>query len=138
MSVLLTMILFLTTGLALDSAQQSPHYLGEPLDWLNDPVIDDRNQHRHGHSKRSVTIDDKVQQELQIYSLTLDPDSNLKLSWTPDFQRQQVKFRVDISQSTAQSWFALGFSDRGDWPGADVCIGWEDWKGSFIVQVTIN
>jgi hypothetical protein len=69
------------------------------------------------------------------YSISLDPDSNFHLSWTPDFQREQILFRVDVRHSPPQSWFALGFSDRGDWTGSDLCVGWEDWKGSLIVQV---
>lgn len=137
MSVLSLMILFFTTAFVHDSVQQSPDYLDEPLDWRNKSAShrdgqDDR-LHRHGHAKRSV--DDFSDDERHIYALTLDPDSKFKLSWTPDFQRQQVKFHVDISHSAPQSWFALGFSDRGDWPGADLCIGWEDWKGSLVVQV---
>ncbi|XP_045032302.1 dopamine beta-hydroxylase [Daphnia magna] len=136
MSVLLVMILFFTTAFVHDSVQQSPDYLDEPLDWRNRSASHRDGQgdrlHRHGHAKRSV--DDFSDDERHIYALTLDPDSKFKLSWTPDFQRQQVKFHVDISHSAPQSWFALGFSDRGDWPGADLCIGWEDWKGSLVVQ----
>lgn len=69
------------------------------------------------------------------YSLTLDPESNFQLYWTPEYEKRQVKFRVDIVQLNPQAWFALGFSDRGDWPGADLCVAWEDWKGGKIVQV---
>ena len=102
------------------------------------------DRHRHGHNKRSASdisdegsTTDQHHQKKLAYSLPLDPDSNYQLSWTPDFQKEEIQFRVDISQSMPQSWFALGFSDRGDWAGADLCVGWEDWKGSFIVQVNL-
>ena len=72
------------------------------------------DRHRHGHNKRSAS------------------DISDEGSTT-----EEIQFRVEISQSMPQSWFALGFSDRGDWAGADLCVGWEDWKGSFIVQVNL-
>lgn len=97
---------------------------------LETDTMPNQHHHRHGHNKRSVD-------ESLAYSLTLDPDSKFLLSWTPDYENQQVHFRVDMGNSTPQSWFALGFSDRGDWAGADVCVAWEDWKGSFIVQVVV-
>ena len=96
----------------------------------SEPAID-HHHHRHRHiDKRSITKSDPL-----AYSLTLDPDSKFRMQWTPDFERQQIHFRVDISQSQPQSWFALGFSDRGDLAGADLCVAWEDWKGAFIIQV---
>lgn len=127
MSVLLIVALFLSSGFPVDSARGSTRD-----DSTEDP-------HRHGHNKRSVVSDDEMvstdQQRKLAYSLPLDPDSNFRLSWTPDFQREQIQFRVDVGRSPPQSWFALGFSDRGDWAGSDLCVGWEDWKGTLIVQV---
>nr|CAG4650823.1 EOG090X0318 [Simocephalus serrulatus] len=107
--------------------------------WPVSELVDEENQprHRHGHIKRSIanTVTGFDQQRHSLaYSLTLDPDSNFRLSWTPDYERQQVHFRVDIINSPPQSWFAMGFSDRGDWSGADLCVAWEDWKGALIIQ----
>lgn len=89
------------------------------------------HDHRHHHmKKRSITTS-------LAYSIHLDPDSNLKLSWTPDYEGQTVHFRLEVARSLPQSWYALGFSDRGEWAGADLCVAWEDWKGNLIVQVKI-
>nr|CAG4646117.1 EOG090X0318 [Macrothrix elegans] len=68
------------------------------------------------------------------YILTLDPHSNYRLHWTPDYEQQQVHFRMEVLHSNPQSWFAFGFSDRGEWTGSDVCVAWEDWKGGLHVQ----
>lgn len=131
MSISLIVVLFLSSAFLIDFEKVQGLT-------LNQSAEEDR--HRHGHNKRSVVSDDGIvstdqHKQKLAYSLSLDPDSNFRLSWTPDFVKEEIQFRVDISQSPPQSWFALGFSDRGDWTGADLCIGWEDWKGSFIVQV---
>nr|CAG4647751.1 EOG090X0318 [Moina brachiata] len=90
----------------------------------------------HHQSKRSLPAKLKANNKHKEhpYSLILDPDSNYRLYWTPDYENRQIKFQVDISRLAAQSWFALGFSDRGDWPGADLCVAWENWKGARIIQ----
>ena len=104
------------------------------------PSVMPADQHRHHHEKRSVP-DGVFQRQKEpqhrslAYSLTLDQESKFRLSWTPDYERQQVHFRVDISHSPPQSWFALGFSDRGEWIGSDICVAWEDWKGALVIQV---
>ena len=94
----------------------------------------------HRHVKRSAPSSAKAKQNIKhkkeyAYSLVLDPESNFRLHWTPDYGNRQVKFRIDILQLAPQAWFALGFSDRGDWPAADLCVAWENWKGAKIVQV---
>ncbi len=133
MSVLFIVALFLSPRVLVDST----HLSGSAR--KSNSTEDLIQQHRHGHNKRSVLSDDGIlashQQRKLAYWLSLDPDSNFHLSWTPDFQREQIQFRVDVRRSPPQSWFALGFSDRGDWAGSDLCVGWEDWKGTFIVQV---
>ena len=90
-------------------------------------------QHRHQHvmKRRSILAGSKS----LAYSIYLDEESTMKLSWTPDYIRKEVHFRLEASPSAPQSWYAVGFSDRGDWAGADLCVAWEDWKGSLIVQV---
>ena len=69
------------------------------------------------------------------YSLTLDAESNFQLYWTPIFRDKYVEFRVDLRNISPQSWFAIGFSDDGQWRNANLCVAWEDWKGVFHVQV---
>jgi len=72
-----------------------------------------------------------------VYSITLDPMSNLRLDWTVDYDDDCVCVELHAKELPPQSWLAVGFSDRGDWSSADLCVAWEDWKGFLHVQVTI-
>lgn len=135
--MLISLVVLFLTGLL--HIQVDGWRTGEHPDWgpgnhLGRNGVDHR--HRHRHTKRSVPIEaNEGRHSSQAYSLTLDPQSKFLLSWTPDYDHQQVHFRVEISQLAPQSWFALGFSERGEWPGSDLCVAWEDWKGTFLVQV---
>ncbi len=109
----------------------------------SEPANDHHHRHRHINKRSASNSEFENSRQHQqrhplAYSLTLDPDSKFRLYWTPDFDRQEIHFRVDISDSSPQSWFALGFSDRGDFAGADLCVAWEDWKGAFITQVLLR
>lgn len=79
------------------------------------------------------------QQQHQSYSMTLDPQGQMKLTWTPDYDNRQVIFHLEATGDNwppeEKQWIAIGFSDRGDWNGADVCVGWRDWTDATIVQV---
>ena len=70
-----------------------------------------------------------------VYSITLDPMSNLRLDWTVDYDQDCVCMQLLAKNLQPQSWLAVGFSDRGDWSSADLCVAWEDWKGFLHVQV---
>lgn len=70
-----------------------------------------------------------------VYSITLDPMSNLRLDWTVDHHQEHINVQLLAEDLPPQSWLAVGFSDRGDWSSAHLCVAWEDWKGFFHVQV---
>lgn len=88
------------------------------------------HSHEHHVTKRS-----SGHPEILEYSIHLDLESNMRLSWTPDYIKREVHFRLEVAHSPPQFWYAVGFSDRGDWAGADLCVAWEDWKGNLVVQV---
>ena len=71
------------------------------------------------------------------YSIALDPTSNLRLDWTLDYDEDCVDVQVVVGQLQQRSWLAVGFSDRGDWHSADLCVAWKDWKGFWHVQVIL-
>lgn len=72
------------------------------------------------------------------YSLVLDPDSNFRLDWSPDYTSNEVHFQLIGKHLSPQTWMAVGFSDRGLWNNADLCVAWEDWKGFLHVQVQLT
>lgn len=84
---------------------------------------------------------EEMASQLISYSMTLDADGQMKLTWTPDYDKRQVIFKLETTaeveddKERGRRWIAIGFSDRGEWNGADICVGWEDWTGATIVQV---
>ena len=81
----------------------------------------------------------QTQQYSQSYSMTLDPRGQMKLTWTPDYNNRQVIFHLEAAGDNwppeEKQWIAVGFSDRGEWSGADICVGWRDWTDATLVQV---
>ncbi|XP_003743549.1 dopamine beta-hydroxylase [Galendromus occidentalis] len=63
-----------------------------------------------------------------VSSLQLDSVGNFNLFWQVDHSAKMVTFELKL-QLHPSSWFAFGFSDRGNLSGADFCILWVDRKG---------
>lgn len=59
--------------------------------------------------------------------MSLDPSGNMSLYWTVDYDRQYARFEVHLPLRT-WDWFAIGFSDYGEYYPADYCILWTGWK----------
>ena len=49
-------------------------------------------------------------------------------------RRAEVAIEVSAALSPAQ-WLAVGFSERGELPGADLCVLWVDWRRHVRLQV---
>ncbi|XP_045624015.2 dopamine beta-hydroxylase [Procambarus clarkii] len=69
-----------------------------------------------------------------IYDVALDLNDTHHLYWRVDYPEEEVKFEVHSRGRASQPWIALGFSDRGDLVGADLCVLWTDWHGHVHFQ----
>lgn len=58
----------------------------------------------------------------QMHSVTLDPIERVKLTWMVDWPEKNVFFQVKNGINERYSWFAVGFSRRGEFPRTDFCI----------------
>lgn len=58
----------------------------------------------------------------QMHQVTLDPIEKVKLTWMVDWPEKTVFFQVKNGINERYSWFALGFSRRGEFPRTDFCI----------------
>lgn len=66
----------------------------------------------------------------RVYTAPLDDTGRTAVYWTVDYAYRSVKFEVHFATGGGQfDWLALGFSDRGNFTGADFCVMWVDWKG---------
>ncbi|XKL67505.1 hypothetical protein PGB90_002996 [Kerria lacca] len=59
--------------------------------------------------------------------ISLDSSGNISLYWTLDYDEKYVKFEVH-SPLRVWEWFAIGFSDYGEFYPADYCVLWTGWK----------
>lgn len=75
------------------------------------------------------------QQLPPIYDVALDLNDTHHLYWRVDYPGEQIKFEVHSRARAPHPWLALGFSDRGDLTGADLCVFWTDWHGRVHFQV---
>lgn len=57
-----------------------------------------------------------------MHQVTLDPVEQVKLTWMVDWPEKNVFFQVKNGISERYSWFAIGFSRRGEFPRTDFCI----------------
>lgn len=57
-----------------------------------------------------------------MHQQTLDPVEKVKLTWMVDWPEKNVFFQVKNGINDKYSWFAVGFSRRGDFPLTDFCI----------------
>ncbi|KAF0308702.1 Dopamine beta-hydroxylase [Amphibalanus amphitrite] len=67
------------------------------------------------------------------HHITLEPQQNLQMRWTVDYRDEEVAIEVGASLSPTQ-WLGLGFSERGELAGADLCVLWVDWKRRVRLQ----
>lgn len=58
----------------------------------------------------------------QMHQVTLDPVEQVKLTWMVDWPEKNVFFQVKNGINEKYSWFAIGFSRRGEFPRTDFCI----------------
>ncbi|XP_053655726.2 dopamine beta-hydroxylase [Cherax quadricarinatus] len=69
-----------------------------------------------------------------IYDVALDFNDTHHLFWRLDYPSEEVKFEVHSRGRASQPWLAVGFSDRGQLTGADLCVLWTDWHGHVHFQ----
>lgn len=58
----------------------------------------------------------------QMHQVTLDAVEQVKLTWMVDWPERNVFFQVKNGISEKYSWFAVGFSRRGELARTDFCI----------------
>lgn len=58
----------------------------------------------------------------QMHQVTLDPVEKTRLTWMVDWPEKNVFFQVKNGINEKFSWFAIGFSRRGEFPRTDFCI----------------
>ena len=58
----------------------------------------------------------------QMHQVTLDPEEKVKLTWMVDWPEENVFFQVKNGINERFTWFAIGFSRRGEFPRTDFCI----------------
>lgn len=51
-----------------------------------------------------------------MHQVTLDPVEKVKFTWMVDWPERNVFFQVKNGINDRYSWFAIGFSRRGDFP----------------------
>ncbi|XP_071521635.1 dopamine beta-hydroxylase [Panulirus ornatus] len=69
-----------------------------------------------------------------IYDVALDLNDTHHLYWRIDYPGEEVKFEVHTRGRASRPWLGLGFSDRGDLLGADLCVLWTDWHAQIHLQ----
>ncbi|KAK3854463.1 hypothetical protein Pcinc_039057, partial [Petrolisthes cinctipes] len=69
-----------------------------------------------------------------IYDSSLDLNDTHHLYWRLDYPGEEVSFEVHTKGHAKSPWLALGFSDRGELIGADLCVLWTDWHGRVHFQ----
>jgi hypothetical protein len=57
-----------------------------------------------------------------MHQVTLDPVEKVKLTWMVDWPEKNVFFQVKNGINERYTWFAIGFSRRGEFPRTDFCI----------------
>lgn len=51
-----------------------------------------------------------------MHQVTLDPIGKVKLTWMVDWPEKNVFFQLKNGINEKYSWFAIGFSRRGEFP----------------------
>jgi hypothetical protein len=72
-----------------------------------------------------------------VFELPLDPGAEYRLFWSLDYPSSLVRFELHIPKLLYTSWFAIGFSDYGQFTDADFCILWADpaHRVHFLVNI---
>ncbi|CAH4028352.1 unnamed protein product [Pieris brassicae] len=77
----------------------------------------------------SFTIYKKSDHQIAESDSVLDPNGDLSIKWRVNYLNKKIQFEVRLSEKApAVNWFALGFSDRGDFENADLCLVWTDYN----------
>lgn len=72
-----------------------------------------------------------------VYYISLDPSGNISLYWSVDYNKQYVRFEVHLPLRM-WDWFAIGFSDYGEFYPADYCVLWAGWILGSKFEVSFN
>ncbi|KAL7645712.1 UNVERIFIED_CONTAM: hypothetical protein RMT77_002589 [Armadillidium vulgare] len=70
----------------------------------------------------------------KIYDVPLDINDTLHLYWQIDYETESVRIEIHSRAFSPHPWVAVGFSDRGEFPGSDMCVFWVDWKKKIHFQ----
>lgn len=70
-----------------------------------------------------------------ISYISLDASGNTSMYWSLDYDQQFVKFEIHLPLRKWE-WFAIGFSDYGEFYPADYCILWTGWKDGIKFEVS--
>ncbi|KAB7506902.1 Dopamine beta-hydroxylase, partial [Armadillidium nasatum] len=70
----------------------------------------------------------------KIYDVPLDINDTLHLYWQVDYETESVRIEIHSRAFSPHPWVAVGFSDRGEFPGSDMCVFWVDWKKKIHFQ----
>ena len=73
--------------------------------------------------------------DLPIYDVALDRNDSHHLYWRVNYEEEQIRFEIHSKGLLGSPWMAVGFSDRGEFPGADLCVFWTDWRKRIHFQV---
>lgn len=70
-----------------------------------------------------------------VYYISLDSSANMSMYWSLDYDQKYVRFEIHLPLRK-WDWFAIGFSDYGEFYPADFCILWSDrkWRTEFQVS----
>jgi hypothetical protein len=69
-----------------------------------------------------------------MHQVTLDPEEQVKLTWMVDWPEENVFFQVKNGINERFTWFAIGFSRRGELPRTDFCIFQKE-KGKIDINI---
>ncbi|XP_070582215.1 dopamine beta-hydroxylase-like [Ptychodera flava] len=70
------------------------------------------------------------------YSVPLDQDNSIHLSWDLDFRKEKIIFRIRRPKLDPQSWFAFGMSGDGTLVNADLVFWWKTKSGNLRLKDT--
>ncbi|CAL4126808.1 unnamed protein product, partial [Meganyctiphanes norvegica] len=129
-----TVCLVILAALASQGHLQQPHKrVPQPCDHLlqDDSQLPSVDEHARHRSKRQIETKEIPP---EIHDVTLDDNDTHHLYWRVDYQNEEVRFEVHSRATSSRPWLALGFSDRGDLPGSDLCILWTNWLGKVYFE----
>uniref|UniRef100_A0A8D8RMC2 Tyramine beta-hydroxylase n=1 Tax=Cacopsylla melanoneura TaxID=428564 RepID=A0A8D8RMC2_9HEMI len=71
----------------------------------------------------------------EVFNIPLNSEASYKLYWTPNYELKSIKFEIHLTPSLNKGdWFALGFSNYGDFTYADYCFVLRDENGHYSIQ----